>query len=657
METILGHQKRWQIADIHEEAGRLAEDVKLSLLTAQVLCRRGVTDKGVAERFLNPTLGDLHDPADLPGAERASTRLLQAVVNREPIVIYGDYDVDGVTATAILFHMLKTADEDADVRRYVPHRLEEGYGLNGEAIEKLAADGARVIVSVDCGITAVEPAEAAKRAGVDLIITDHHELPPDGVLPDAYAIVHPRIPRNLDEGANTSGGGVSGWGRSGYQSVEESGYESPEEAFAAGDGGSDDDEGSAGAPVEELEVGEVGGAEEGGYPFGELCGAGVAYKLAWQFARTWCGSDRVTKTYKKLLVDLLPYAALGTIADIVPLVDENRVITVFGLQHIKKTPFAGLNALIDTSRLRDEKIDSYHVGFVLGPRLNACGRMGHAKRAIRLLTDVPHREAVGIAQFLNQENADRRQTQLDIFEEAMEKVVELGYDDDDVRAIVLDDEEWHPGVVGIVCSRLVETFGRPAILINTGGEQAKGSARSIAGFNMHDALTACDTHLDSYGGHAMAAGLTVSPEKVGAFREEMLSYAKERLEPDDLVLVLEVDAEVRLGDLTLEKVQELFRLQPFGRSNPTPLVVVKGVRLDRGAESMGQNGKHMSMYVTQDGVTMRCLGWNMGEMVETLVGGKEIDLVGELSVNTFKGNTTVELVVKDVRFAPEVSSR
>ena len=582
---LRGIRKRWRLVE-PVEVDRLARALRVDPLVAQLLASRGVDDADAARVFLDPKLTHLHDPAKLAGCARAAERLVEAVRGGEPIAIYGDYDVDGVTATAILFHIIRAADPNADVRRYVPHRIDEGYGLNPDAVAQLADEGARVIISVDCGITAVGPAAIAKEHGVDLIITDHHEPNADGSMPDAYATVHPAL-----------------------------------------------DCEATGEP----------------YPWRDLCGAGVAYKIAWQFARTWCGSDRVTEKFRDTLIDLLSLAALGTVADVVPLVDENRAITIFGLRRIKQTPLVGLNALIDASRLRDEKIDSYHVGFVLGPRLNACGRMGHAKEAVDLLTDAPPPEAEAIAETLTGINDERRATERKIFEQAVALVDSNGYDSDECRAIVLGDDDWHPGVVGIVCSRLVEKFGRPTVLVNTSGDQAGGSARSIDGFSIVDAFTACAEHLDRYGGHAMAAGLKLPTKNLDAFRDAMIAYAAQLLEPEDLVPLLNIDAEVGLDAITVGVGEQLERLAPFGRSNPAPVVLIRNANLKQAATTMGKEARHLCMNIEQDGRWLRCIAWNMGELAAKLPAGTRIDLAGQLKLNRYRGRVSVEMVIDDLR--------
>ncbi|MEM9347421.1 MAG: single-stranded-DNA-specific exonuclease RecJ [Planctomycetota bacterium] len=596
---------RWNIPTEAElAAGPLLPG--LHPLVDRLLRARGVADAEAAERFLNPKLLHLHDPATLPGCVKAAKRLRQAVDNQQPIIIYGDYDVDGVTASAILYHTLKQAG--ATVQTYVPHRLEEGYGLNTEAIKRMCDVGcpmsdkavhtsdiahqtshiAPLIVSVDCGITATGPAKIAKDLGVDLIITDHHEFGTND-LPDAYALVHP-------------------------------------------------------------------GLEGGAYPNRELCGAGVAYKLAWQFALEYTGCEqggRLPDVYRKLLLDLLALAALGTVADVMPLVGENRAITTFGLQRISHTTFEGLNALIDASNLRSEKIDAFHIGFVLGPRLNACGRMGHAKEAVELLTTAAGERAKELAEYLHDVNDERKATEQEIVEQATRMVLDLGFDKEDTRAIVLANEGWHPGVVGIVASRLVEAFCRPVVLlcIDPSTGTAKGSARSVDACNLHDAISACDEHLATFGGHAMAAGLSLQVNHIEAFRDALVHQVNQVLAPDELVRNIRVDAEVTLGDCVPDVFQLVQSLAPFGRGNPKPRLVLGGLTLDRPAQRMGGQGRHLSMQLRQGNRSIRAVAWGMGEQADTLPAGAVIDAVFQPAINDWRGNRSAELHILDLRFS------
>ena len=569
-------------------------------LVERVLAGRTAPDRAA---FLDPSLLHLHDPSALPGVDRAASRLLDAARSGEPIVIYGDYDVDGITATAILDRMLRALEPGARVSTYIPHRVDEGYGLNAPALEQLAADGARVVVSVDCGITASGPALAAKAAGLDLIITDHHN-PPDpesgGALPDAFAIVHPRVP--------DAAGGV--------------------------------------------------------YPFADLCGAGVAYKLAWRLATMHTGSERVPPPIRTLLLDLLALAALGTVADVVPLVDENRVIVRFGLSRCKTTAITGLAALIDEAGLSGENIDAESVGFRLGPMLNASGRMGHARDAVELFTTTDRSRAASIARELVTLNEDRRATERRILEQATEIAESRGMTTDATRAIVLAHEDWHPGVVGIVCSRLVERFARPVILMqrraarddedwSEGGLVCTGSGRSIDGFDLHGAVAACAGHLAGFGGHDMAIGLRLDAANLDAFTEALIGEANARLAPDDLVRTARYDCDARLEELTPAVVKSLSRLGPFGRGNPTVRLLLRSVRVDGRAEPFGKTGAHLGVRLrgtdASMGACVRAVAWKWAEHLERFRPGQTLDVLVEPKVSSWSGR--VEPVLIDAREA------
>lgn len=553
----------------------------------RVLGARGLADPARAEAFLEPALRQLHDPALIPDLERAADRLLAAASAGEPIVIYGDYDADGTTAAAILYHMLHTVAPDAPLSTYVPHRLDEGYGINTAAVRQLAADGARVIVSVDCGITAIEPALVARDLGVDLIITDHHN-PPASMddLPQAYAVVHPRRPDSR-------------------------------------------------------------------YPFGDLCGAGVAYKLAWRLATGFCQSERVTPDLRTLLVELLALAALGTVADVVPLVGENRIITRFGLGRLKHSPIAGIGALVEASGLAGASIDAEDVGFRLAPRINAAGRLGHARDTLELLTTATGARAAEIARALTTLNDQRRRMEKTIVEQAEQLAENSGMTGPHARSIVLANEDWHRGIVGIACSRLVDRFARPTILLQRQGALCKGSGRSIDALNLHAALDECSDLLESFGGHDMAAGLTVRSDRLDEFAKRFESIAREQLEPSDLVQSAAYDCDASLEELTTENLEHLGRLRPFGRGNPPVCVVVRAVRLDRTPSAFGATGAHLSLHLGREvGGPMRVVGWNWARHREGLRAGMEIDVLIEPRLSSWQGRTRVEPVLVDLRVCP-----
>ncbi len=559
------------------------EGLSTDPLTARVLASRGIADAAEAEAFLHPSLLGLHDPSLLPDADRAAQRIVAALRSGEQIVIYGDYDVDGITATAILWHTCKALAPDADIRTYIPHRLDEGYGLNTEAIRSLAADGASVIVSVDCGITAREPAKLCRDLGVDLIITDHHNPPATAAeMPDAFAVVHPRVP------------------------------------------------GSA-------------------YPFGELCGAGVAYKLAWRMVTLSQGSDRVSPRLRELLLHLLSFAALGSIADVVPLQDENRIIARFGLGRIKRSPFAGLRALVDASSLDKEDIDAERVAFTLAPRLNACGRLGHAREAVRMFTEASYEEAFSIADELNGQNAARRKIEDTIVEQAVEMAEAAGMTGEDQRAIVLTHPGWHPGVVGIACSRLAERFCRPTVLLADDGAHCRGSGRSVTGVSLHAALQRCDHLLERWGGHDMAAGMTVQRGSFDEFARALVEEVNAVHPVEDLVRTLRYDCEASLAELTVVSVGELAAMGPFGAGNPSVRLRLTGLTIAEQPRQVGREGKHLQLRFRGDGRYVKSIAWRWGEHAADLAAGMTVDVLAKPMLSHWGGSTTVELELQDLQ--------
>jgi len=578
---------RWNIAEPHPHVDELAAQLKVSPLVAQVLLNRGIDTAEAGQQFLRPSLKLLHDPSLIPNLEKASQRIAQAVRDKEKIVVYGDYDVDGITAVSILWHALKTLG--GDVHYYIPHRLEEGYGLNADAVAEICEGGAKLIITVDCGVTAIDPAKVAKARGVDLIITDHHEWREDHqtnepVLPDVHSIVHPRLP----------------------------GGEKP-------------------------------------YPNPNLCGAGVAFKLAWGIGKAVVGANRVSDVYRAFLLDATALAALGTIADVVPLVGENRVIAAFGLSGLSASKLTGIRALIDSAQLTGKPLDAYHVGFRLGPRLNASGRMGHAKLAVEMLTDASPARAMEIATFLETQNHERQTIEKGILESAVQQAILLGCDRDDCRAVVLGGEGWHPGVIGIVASRIVERFHRPTVMIALNNGHGSGSARSISGFHLAHALEVCTEHLETHGGHEMAAGLKMQSANLIPFREAFCAHARELLTPEQLIPEITLEATATLGQLTLALVKDLQRLGPFGQGNPKPLICVPGVTLASPPRRVGKAGNHLQMLVRQGTATMQCILFNAADGLEKLEKGTVIDLAAQAQLNEYNGYVSVQLCIEDLR--------
>jgi single-stranded-DNA-specific exonuclease len=552
-------------------------------LLVRVFASRGLTDPALCERFLDPRLSELHDPSLLPDIDRAAERILAGAFSGEPMVIYGDYDVDGITATAILYHTIRAIAPDCRLGTYVPHRLDEGYGLNTDAILDLAANGARVIISVDCGVTATQPAGAARDVGVDLIITDHHNPPDVGQpWPDAYAIVHPRAPGSR-------------------------------------------------------------------YPYPHLCGAGVAFKLAWRLVTLASGSGRATPAFRDLLLRLLPLAAIGTIADIVPMTGENRIITRHGLSGIRRTAIAGLDALIEASGLGRDSVDEQRIGFQAAPRLNAGGRMNHARDAVELLTTARGARATEIAEELNRLNERRRCEQERTFRQAIELAENAGMHRPECRAVVLSNPRWHPGVVGIVCADLVRRYARPAVLLCEGDDACKGSGRASAGFSLYAALSRCDHLLEKWGGHEAAAGMEVSRRNLPAFVETFTSVANDMLRPEDLAHVRYYDADAAVAELSAEVVRRLSALGPFGPGNPPVCLRLRGVRVVSTPEL--RKGRHLFVWVADDtGRSMLELKWwNATIPASTFPRGSRIDAIIRPSINTFGERVRVEGTVVDMK--------
>lgn len=551
-------------------------------LLDRVLSGRGLHPSD-APVFLVPSLKHLHDPSGIPDLDKAARRLLDALRADEPIVIYGDYDVDGISATAILFHIFRAISPTAHVSTYVPHRVDEGYGLNQAALRELAAKGARVIISVDCGITAIGPAKAAKDAGVDLIITDHHN-PPARMedLPDAFAVVHPRRP-------------------------------------------------------------------DSAYPFGDLCGAGVAYKLAWRLATLNCGNSKVTPLLRDLLLELLSLTSLGVIADVVPLLGENRVIARFGLPRIKHSTLIGLQALVEASGLAGENVQAEDVGFKLGPRLNACGRMGHAREAVELFTVANAERAKEIARDLTRQNNARRDVEQKITAQAIELAEQSGMTGPHRRAIVLAHEDWHAGVVGIVCSRLVSKFHRPTLLMHRGPGGCHGSGRSVEGFGLTDALGECAEFLSAFGGHDMAAGLRLDSARLDAFTEAFIAAANRRLAAEELVARINYDTIATLDEFSHDTIGTLDQLAPFGRGNPRVQLLVRGVTLADRPKVLGNTGRHAALMLRQNRRTIRCLAWDRAEELASIPTGSLLDVIVTPRISTWNGNRSIEPELIDLR--------
>jgi len=565
---------------------RLAAAARISSVVAQLLLNRDVTDPAEARRFLDSPLVGLHPPLALPGIEAASERIVKAVADKRRICIYGDYDVDGVTGTAILIRLLSKLG--ANLEFHVPLRLADGYGLNRDRIRELAETGVSLIVSVDCGIASIAEAEVAREVGLELIVTDHHEMKMgmDGpLLPAASVIVHPRL-------------------------------SSPQP-----------------------------------YPFGDLSGAGVALKLAWAIAQRVCGSEKVSPELREFLLDAVGLAALGLVADVVPLRDENRILVRHGLERIRTNPSVGLKALLDASGVKPAQVvTAEDVGFKLAPRLNAAGRLGCARLAVELLTTTSPLKAVELARVLEGHNSDRQALERKYTAQAKE-LVQREFETD--PGIVVASPDWHPGVVGIVASRLVDHFGKPALVIAIppNDEVATGSGRSIPDFPLHQALIACDALLAGHGGHAAAAGFKVRPERIAAFRDCFNAYVATHYPGGTPSPRLILDAEVPLSALTFGLLKDLDKLEPYGAGNPKPKFLASGLKAEAARLiGTGEVQRHMDFRVRQGETTMRCVAWGMADRLEELMSaGGDCCLAFTPRINEWNGSRRIELQVIDFK--------
>src|SRR6266446_197779 len=568
---------QWRVADTDLATRQaLVATTGLSPLLCQVLINRGMTDAAAAQAFLTPSLHDLHDPYRMHGMAQAVQRLITAMRQGERIAIYGDYDVDGVTATALLvtfFHEL-----GLQVPYYIPERASEGYGLNADSMRQLASTGIRLLVTVDCGSTACEEVALARRLGMDIIITDHHQ-PPER-LPDACAVLNPHQPACT-------------------------------------------------------------------YPNIHLCGVGVVFKLLTAL--------RAALRQAQLLSDRLPnlkrhldFAALGTIADVMPLREENRVIVHYGLQELTQTRKLGLRALRQVSSRAEKPAGVGEVGFQLAPRLNASGRLGSATHSVELLTARDAHEAGRLAQLLDAVNQQRRTLQQAMEEDVHERIAQQ-YNGSPPAAIVLGDPAWHLGVVGIVAAKMVEAYHRPTFLLHINGDTARGSGRSIPAFNLYHGLQRCAQWLRQFGGHKYAAGLTMDTAHLPFLQEDFIRFATDTLSPEDLQPTLHLDAVVALAEITPALVADLERCGPHGAGNPVPLFCAQAVQLASPIRRLGQQGQHARFRVAQEGVLLDVVAFRQAEQVTALPPGAVVDMAFTPTLNTWRDQHTLELHLRALR--------
>jgi len=566
----------WQEVPCDDGAAtRLGAELQVSPVMARLLCIRGFDDTARARQFLSPSLADLHDPFALKDMEPAVERILGAIARKERVAIHGDYDVDGVTSTVILRRALELLG--ADVIHFIPERIRDGYGLQPAALDRLHADGVRLVISVDCGIRAAEAAERATALGLDLIITDHHE--PDTSLPKALAVINPK-------------------------------------------------------------------RHDCTYPDKNLAGVGVALKLV----QALC----VKSGRSSWLPGFVKIAALGTLADVVPLVGENRIIAKLGLGMLSAGPHKiGLRSLLDVCGLTGKEIDSYNIGFMVAPRINAAGRMSTPDLAARLLLasdETMADEAKLLAEQLNSENIRRQQEEAEIVAQAR-KIVETDLEVGSRTIIVVAGDGWHRGVIGIVASKLVDAFNRPAIVLSIDGDIAHGSCRSIPGFNMLAALESCAEVMTKFGGHKQAAGLTLESARIRELRARVNDHADGILQPDDLRPRLWIDGALAFRSISAQVASELTALAPFGAGNPCPVFRATGVEIIDGPRILKE--RHLKMSFKQDGRVIRGIAWRASERESFVAEHRAaIDLAFYLEQDTWNGEKYLQLSVADFK-APE----
>ncbi|PHA00848.1 single-stranded-DNA-specific exonuclease RecJ [Bacillus pseudomycoides] len=562
---MLQAKTRWKEKYCNEElVGQLANKLQLSPLVASLLLNRGLNTEEKIVDFLNTEQQEFHDPFLLEGMDRTVERIRQAIQNGEQILIFGDYDADGVSSTTVLFLALQ--ELGADVEFYIPNRFTEGYGPNEEAFRWAHSAGFSLIITVDTGIAAVHEAQVAKELGIDLIITDHHEPPPE--LPEALAIIHPKL-------------------------------------------------------------------ADGTYPFHYLAGVGVAFKVA----HALLGS---------VPEHLLEIAVIGTVADLVPLHGENRLLVQRGLKKLRTTQRVGLQALFKVANISQGEITEESVGFAIGPRINAVGRLEDATPAVHLLLSEDVEEAKELAQEIDELNKLRKDIVKQITEEAIAEV-EAHYPPEENKVLVLAKEGWNPGVIGIVASKLIDRFYRPAIVLSIDPEKgtAKGSARSIEGFDLYANLSDCREILPHFGGHPMAAGMTLSMDDVDELRRRLNEQAAVQLSDEDFVPVTTVDAVCEVEDVTLAAIEEMQKLAPFGVGNPKPRIAVKAAGLES-IRAIGSDGSHLKMTLRNGQATLDSIGFGFGAFAKEISPVAHVSIVGEASINEWNNFRKPQIMIQDI---------
>lgn len=553
-----------------EEITGFAQQFNLNPIIVAILFNRGITTPSAVRIFLEKRNSSIHSPLDLCDMDKAVARVYDALKNNEKIVIYGDYDADGITSTVLLYTFLK--EQGADVSYYIPDRNSEGYGINIIAINKFAKEKVNLVITVDCGITSIGEVEFAKTQNLDMVILDHHTCRDE--LPRAVAAVDPKRPDCDAE-------------------------------------------------------------------FKDLAGVGVALKFV--LALTMEMGKNTTDVFKRYA----ELTAIGTISDVVPLLDENRIIVERGLDSIKSGGNIGVSALLKVSGADARPITASTIAFSIAPRINASGRMGTAETAVKLLLSDNHADAEKLANELDSINRNRQVTEQEIFKAAEEQIANDAMFDKK-QIVVIAGEDWHHGVIGIVAARICEKYYKPCILISHSNGVGKGSGRSIPGFNLYDALDAVSEHLTTFGGHSGAAGIGINMSEIDKFTTAINNYAKKILTPEDMIPKVNIDCKLRPESITLQLAKSISLLEPFGMNNETPIFSVHGVTIAF-MDTVGIDSKHLRLKVSANGVSFNAIGFNMAEYAPFFRVGDLVDLAFSLDINNYQGNQTVQLLVKDIK--------
>ena len=564
------YSKKWTLKHKGKvEETELSKKINISPEICQILNNRGIDNEKDAEIFMNPSLEYLRDPFLMKDMDKAVERIKKAIENKERIYIYGDYDVDGVSSTSILVLYFKSINYP--VKYYIPNRLEEGYGINENAIEKIHADGCELIITVDCGITSVKEVDLANELGIDVIVTDHHECQSE--IPNAYAIVNPK-------------------------------------------------------------------QDDCNYPFDMICGCGVAFKMIQAL------TDK--EEFKNTMYNYLEIVTLATICDIVPLVDENRIIVKNGLKLMKEGKNLGLRELIKVCGIETNKIGSSHIGFSVGPRINASGRLGYSYLGVQLFTTDCEDEAREIANILEAKNIERQLIESKMYKEAEEIIAnDESYNKD--KVLVVAKEGWQHGIIGIVASKLTEKYYKPTILLTIEDDEATGSARSIKGFNMFEALESCKELMNKFGGHEQAAGLALNRNNIKELKERINEIADYNLTKEDLIENVNVEYELDEESADLDLVEDLHKLEPFGMSNPSPRFIMRDLLLTH-IYKMGKNKQHLKLIVEKDKI-YECVGFNMAYLADNFEIGDKIDILFQVDENNYNNERKVQFLLKDIRLS------